>query len=447
MKVQIIKFFTILILFFNVNYSYAEEGLTLIKALESAKLLDPNFTSFKINQQVQQLEVNKAFSAFLPQVRISASEGKANTTREIISNNNSQYFSYDTKSNSLQIRQTIYNQVVIDEFKKSKVIADKGQIDFAVANDELAQRVSIAYFHYALLSGQTKIAKTKLVSLEDQLKTAQERYAKGFGTITEISESEVVFKTAHANTISLTNNLNEAKLLLEVLIGRSFQQFAAPDPLTLKFKFNWLETKTVDYWLEKAMSSNKELKSLELNLNIADYERDKSRSAHLPSVDLIASKTKSESDANNTIGSKFDTEAIMLQLNVPIFQGGFVSATVDQSQGRADIAQQKIYEKQNQLKTKISDLHQQVTTSLLLLDIDKAVIQSSDLALEGTEKGFLSGFRSNIELLNAKVRNFQVKEQLLIDFYKLLSNYIQLMSVAGEYNEQEIKRISEYLQV
>jgi outer membrane protein len=90
------------------------------------------------------------------------------------------------------------------------------------------------------------------------------------------------------------------------------------------------EPNVADYWVDRALKENLNVRIAESNLEIAKLEVDRARGGHYPTLDLVGSYTAQGSNAavSASVGSDQRTATIGLQLNVPIYQGGFVDSRV-----------------------------------------------------------------------------------------------------------------------
>jgi protease secretion system outer membrane protein len=66
-------------------------------------------------------------------------------------------------------------------------------------------------------------------------------------------------------------------------------------------------------------------------IEAARQEVNKNRAGHTPRVDFVASYTKSNSDTLNTYNQDQTLRSIGVQINIPIYAGGAVSASSRQA--------------------------------------------------------------------------------------------------------------------
>lgn len=72
-------------------------------------------------------------------------------------------------------------------------------------------------------------------------------------------------------------------------------------------------------------------------------------------------------------------------------------------------------------------------------------VKSNEVALTGTKKGFESGIRTNVEVLNAQEKLFSAKRELAKERYRLIYNRISLKQVTGLLTETDIVEVNNML--
>jgi len=116
---------------------------------------------------------------------------------------------------------------------------------------------------------------------------------------------------------------------------------------------------------------------------------------------LVGVRSYSENDSNNTIGSQFDSTTVALQFNLPLYAGGYVNASIRQSLDKVEAAKEDLNLRTRDANTNIQKYFQHMQSELLSIQAYRQAVKSSETALDGTSKGFSSGLRTNIDVLDA----------------------------------------------
>ena len=70
-------------------------------------------------------------------------------------------------------------------------------------------------------------------------------------------------------------------------------------------------------------------------------------------------------------------------------------------------------------------------------------VKSAGIALDGTQKGFTAGIKTNIEVLDAQQKLFSSQLELSKTQYGLINDWVNLKYSAGLLSEAELAKISQ----
>ena len=275
------------------------------------------------------------------------------------------------------------------------------------------------------------------------LETAKKRFAGGISTMTEINEAQANLETLTAKKLEWDNSLDYCKRILETYIG-----IYPANILKLnlaKFVIKKPEPSNIEDWINIAFQKNPEIMAAQQDIEIASAEVDKSIAGHYPSLDLIASKSYTDSQNDYTSGSKYQTESIGLQIDIPIYYGGYVEANTKSSMIKLEQSQDNNIQKQNEIRSNIRKYFHEIINGIAKIKAYEKAVSSNEIALTGTQKGFDAGFRSNIDVINAEEKLYQAKHDLSKERYTLIYNHLLLKKSAGVLSEQDLQEVSGWL--
>lgn len=422
------------------------ENANLLQVYQKAISFDATLRAAQQDNQVQKQERDKSFANFLPQARFSLYEGRGVTDSEspgFAGNTVKRHSVYDSKNYSLSIRQSVFSLSNFADYAQTK--AEIARSDAILQKEQigLMGRVVGAYLDVLLATENLKYAEAQKTSVESQLKQAEKKFKAGIGTVTEINEAKANLETVIAQGLEWSNGLEFNKRVLENISGVYLDSFFILDPNKLIFEFP--VPARVEEWIDLAMSKNPEILAASQDIEAMHQEIIKNYSGHLPTLDLVAARSKTESDNNFTIGQKFETDTIGLQLNIPLYNGGFVSASVKQAEAKLRYAEEKLSDKQRTVSNDIRKYFNEITNGIARLDAKLQAVKSNEIAVIGTLKGYESGMRSNVEVLNAQEKLFSAKRELSQERYKFIYNRLMLRQTAGILSEADLNDINRVL--
>jgi protease secretion system outer membrane protein len=301
-------------------------------------------------------------------------------------------------------------------------------------------RIAAAYFETLYAQEKVAVTQKRIDAVEQQLQQARQRYEHGEGTITEINEAEAALKLAQAELIDARNALDDFRQTLTNISGRSIEALAALDSDRVPTAIPGEDS--LDAWLDQALRNNPEIIAARLALDAARQEVERRRAGHYPTLDLVGVRSYSENDSNNTIGSQFDTTTVALQLNLPLYAGGYTSASVRQAVDRMTAAEEILNLRTRNVTAATRKFYNSIRSGLLSIQAYEQAVAAGEVALEGTQKGFLAGTRTNIDVLDAQQKLYASKLELSKARYILINDIINIKQAAGLLNEAELQAIN-----
>ena len=427
------------------HFSFAAP-LTLLDAYEKALQYDATINASIAENTAQQEEVNKAFAAFLPQARISMFKGRGSTDSEtpgLGGQTISRSSNYDSKNYSLSVRQSLFNKAAFAEYGQAKSSVSRSNSQLEKGKLDLISRVSSAYLE-ALLSEETiQYSQSQIASVEAQLTQANKKFKSGIGTITEINEAQANLDDVTAKAFEWKNNLEYAKQAIQNLTGEYPDQILALD--THQLTLSVPQPANVEAWIALALEKNPEILTAQYDVQYITQEIEKSRAGHFPTLDLVASRADTSSDSNLTIGSSYKTDSIGLQLNIPIYSGGYVNATVKQSVAKLTMANEKLTERQRAVSADIRKYFNAITNGIAKIRAYEQAVKSNEIAVIGTQKAYQAGIRTNVEVLNAQEKLFAAKRDLARERYQFMFHRVMLKQSAGTLAINDIQEMNTWL--
>lgn len=422
------------------------QSLSLMQAFQKAQQYDATLRAAVADNKAQKEEINKSFAAFLPQVRVGMYEGRGITDSEVpgpLGSTSKRHSNYDSRNYSVSMRQSIFNKANFAEYKQAKADVAKSNAMLESAQFNMASRVTGAYLDLLLSEENVRYSKAQKSSAQSQLEQAKKRYKAGVGTITEVSEANANLESVIALELEWANGVEYAKRALENITGVYADALLSLDPSKLPLAEP--QPNNVESWISTAMEKNADIMAAQNEYLVVTQEVEKNNSGHYPTLDLVAARTHTQSDNNYTIGSQYDTDSIGLQLNVPLYTGGYVSSTVRQAVARVEQASEKLSEKQRTVSTDVRKYYNEITNGIARIEAQSQSVASYETALVGTQKGYESGMRSNVDVLTAQEKLYSAKRELARERYKLIYSRIQLKQMAGMLTEVDIAEVNDWL--
>ena len=350
---------------------------------------------------------------------------------------------YSSYGSTLTLQQPLIDYEAYAAYRKGvaqSLFADEA---FRGKSQELLVRVLENYTKALFAQDQIDIALAKKKAFEQQFQQNEQMFRQGEGTRTDTLESESRYELATAEEIEARNEQDASLRELGALIGVPTIDIADLAPLDQNFQTFSLQPANYDTWHEMAVANNPNLASQRHAVDVARYEVERNRAGHLPKVSAYASVRQNESESGNTYNQRYDTNTIGIEVNVPLYAGGGVSASTRQASRTMEQAE---YELDGKTRETMIELRRQFSACLSgvnkLRAYQKALVSAEALVVS-TKQSILGGERVNLDALNAEQQLFTTRRDLAQTRYDYLMSWTKLHYYAGTLKETDLAKVDE----
>ena len=417
------------------------QAMGLLEAYDLAIRNDPTFHA-AIEERAAG-EENRALgrSALLP--TLSWNYNNSRNESEVTQASTRTDRDYRSYAATLTLQQPLLDYEAYARFRQGAAQALFSDERFRSKSQYLAVRVLSAYSQALLAQERIELSRAQKRAFAERLQLNQRLLEGGEGTRTDVLETQARLSMAVAEEIEAHDNQDAALRELEAMLGEPLQveQLA---PLVAHFVILPLEPQRFESWRELALANNPELASQHHALTAAEYEVERKRAGHLPKLSLYASSRQTSSDSESTYNQKYDTNSVGIQLTVPLFAGGLVSASTRQAARQLSQAQ---YELDAQTATTLVDLRKQYnlnSSAAAKVRAYEMAVESAGALVQATQKSVSGGERVNLDVLDAEQQLFSAKRDLAEARYAYLLARVQLKYYAGLLNEGDLRQVAGY---
>ncbi|QCI12538.1 channel protein TolC [Pseudomonas putida] len=395
-----------------------------------------------VHEQQAGLE-NRAIgkAGLLPQINASAYSNKVNGSQR--QNGISNDLDYDSTGANVRLRQPLFNKQKMAEYRQGQQRAEYSVAVFDAKSQDAAVRLADSYFNVLLASETITLAKAKLTAFEEQLASAKRRMELGAGTITDIDESAARRDLAEAELIEAQDNLVNARRALEEFIGETP---ASLTTLQAGFATPPLLPGNLQDWLIKAQADSPLIHARRSSFELAEEEVRRARAGHWPTLDFVAGYTAGESQSLSELNQRNHYSSIGLEINIPLYSGGGVSALTRQASANSAKAQDELDATREEVISGTTREYRGVQSGALRIRALEKAVASNERSLLSTRKGFKEGGTStNSDVLNAEELLFVARHDLFEAKLRYLMSRLRLASSVGSLGDDDIDQINDYL--
>jgi len=327
----------------------------------------------------------------------------------------------------------------------------QAEADYQAAQQDLMSRVAQRYFDVLASQDDLDAQQGALASVNRQLEQAEKRYEVGLIAITDVQEVRASHDSSAAAVIAAKRQVASAQEFLREITGDLFDSLARPiEP----FELTNPDPISEDRWVEMALQQNLSLVSSRLAADIARENVSSARGGHFPSLDLVASRYKINS--NGTSINADDTpygnssvdqnqRSIGIQLTFPLYSGGMVSSQVRQAVYQHRAAKERVERVARQTEHDARDSYLGVLSEISRVKALRRAVESNTTALNATEAGYEAGTRTAVDVVESRRLWIQAQTDYSRSRYDYMINVLKLQQAAGILSEQSLNRLNSLL--
>ena len=419
-------------------------ALGLQQAYEDALHNDPAYQGAFYDSQSGKEYAMIGRAALLPTL---SGDYEANKNRADIatldSNNQSAltHPSYTGVVAMLNLRQPLFNPEGVARYRQGVAQSRYSARQFEGQGQELALRVAGAYFDALFANDQVLLATAQRDVYAEQRRINDRMLERGEGTKTDMLETQSKLDLAEAQLIEAQDNAVTARDTLAGIVGH---EVAALDGLVKNFPIRSLEPRDFESWKALALEHNSEIAAQKYTIESSAQEIEKDRAGHAPRLDFVASYGKQNDNTINTYNQDALIRTVGIQLTVPIFAGGAVSATTRQAVAANEHAKADMVAKTDKVLVDLRKQYSLVISSVARIDALHKAVTSGELLILATEQSIKGGVRINLDLLNAQQQLYATKRDLAQALYGYLLGTLKLRAAAGILSSDDVHEIATY---
>ncbi len=349
---------------------------------------------------------------------------------------------YNSSSYSLNLTQVIYNHATFVKLKQADASIAQADAQYGSAQQDLIVRTAQAYFNLLAAQDRLDFAQAEKSAIAQQLKQAQAQFQVGLSAITNVREAQAGYDGAVAQEIVAKNQVDTAREALREITGQTDRDLAVvPDniPLVSPIPDN------IDKWVSTALQQNLQLLAAEAATNVAQQQMNLAEAGHYPTLGIVGSHNYSDTLHSPGVGLQTDSNVLALQLNVPLYSGGAVSAQARQSTYLYSQAQDSEDQTRRAVVRSARDAFMGVTAGISTVQARKQALISAQTALEATQAGFKVGTRTALDVLNAQQTLFGAQRDYAQSRYDYIMATLTLKQAAGILSAADVTQINSWL--
>nr|EKW6617919.1 TolC family outer membrane protein [Pluralibacter gergoviae] len=381
-------------------------AITLRESILFAFDRDPSVGRQAAQLGIGQAQIDEAKSAWMPQISLNGSTGHSRTTDSSGSLNNSAAW-------GLSLTQLVYDfgktSSAIDQ---SKAQRDSYRYKLMSTLSEVAEKTALSYVEVQRYTALVEAAQDNISALQNVQQMAKLRADAGLSSTSDELQTQTRVAGMRATLEQYRAALGSARARLAVLTGIDAARLS-PLPASLMVSGDSLDN--IDYSLIPSVLAAESMATS------ADYAVQRSKSQHWPTLSLKGGRTRYQSDNRS-----YWDDQIQLNIDAPLYQGGAVSARVQQAEGARAMAANEVDQARFDVLQKASVAMADWSGARGRLDAGNMQLQNALRAREVYKNEYTLSKRSINDLLSVEQDVWQAMSSRIIaefDSWSAAINY------------------------
>ncbi len=412
-------------------------ALSLFEAYEKARVHDPLYrAAFYANESGKENKIIGRAN-LLPQ--ISGSYNANKNRADILAGGRQTQPEYFSRAASVQLRQSLFNMDAYSRYKIGEAQTKASAALFDSESQKLVLRVVGAYVEAVFTDETVALATATRDMYAEQSKVNARLFQKGEGTKTDTLETQARLDLAEAKLLEAKDNQVAARTTLSAIIGEEVTKL---DTLAPNFRVRPTDTVGFDTWKQVMLDSNPELQAQLFGVEAARAEVLQAKAGHLPRLDFVATYSKNDSETINTLNQESTVRSLGVQLTVPLYAGGSVSAATRQAVARQERAKAEMEVKSGEILVNLRKDYDLLMSSVARINALNKAVDSARLLIRATEQSIKGGVRINLDLLGAQEQLYTAQRDLAQARYTYLLGALRMRSATGELTGADVREMA-----
>ena len=409
-------------------------------ALQNKEALKASALDLRSSKQ----DVKSSYSGILPFVRVTGGVTESQFPRQSVGFNQSSgeilsdVSSITSASSNVTVNQTIYDGGVwwnnIRLAKNNYKVSEEFNRQIKT---NIIRNVHFAYFNYLKAMQLLGVARSNLMSSQQQLTLVQQQFDLGSAKKTDLLKAEVRFGQARVDVISNDASVKSAYRDLKNSMGvaRINDDFTISEvekPLEIIPEF--------ETGFELLQKFNPSVKAKQYQIVIAKLNTKIAKGSRMPNISISASAfgtAESLSEAvSNSYGDNQRTNT-SLSISLPLYSGNTISARIQKAKIAVNKQESEYLTQLEDLSVQLKDLIDQLQNFNEIIPINETVLESAEEDLKLSQVRYSQGSTTILEVLNAQVSVVQAKSSLVRSKYDAFIQQANLKALLGTLDNEQ----------
>ena len=417
------------------------QAMDLLDTYQLALSNDPAWRATLNTYLAEQQNERIAYGGLLTSASLSASgarnrfDGKNAT--------DSRY--YDNKRIGISARQPLFRPEAWQRYQQAKSSSNLNEAKLQSDQQDLILKVTEVYLNVLRAEATVDALKAEERALDRQNTMMTERFKAGLIAKTDVTEALAQYQNARANRISGEISVISAREALAARIGQTVPTLT---PLREDMIYQAPYPNDMSAWVDLAKTRHPQMDVARFQYEVAEKNRKLKLAAHKPTLDLVGSVSSSRQNFNTNPAfntSDGDSYSLGLELNLPLYTGGQITASVRQASYQVDAAREQLLAAERQVVAQARTAFLNIEADRSKIEARQEAVSSGETVAKASQVGYELGVRNIVDVLLAQRNAFAAKRDYVTARYDYVLNVVRLRAAAGQLTANDLAEVNTWL--
>ena len=350
---------------------------------------------------------------------------------------------YSTRTRALTVTQSLFDYKRWGRYAQSKISADRAQLEYDFAKQQLLLRLAENYFLVLERSDQLDTIQTEKAAMQKHLDASKKKLKSGLGSRVDMEDALARYLNALSKEVELQSRFTDSQYGLREVLGFVPKSLAR---LSKDLDTELPEPKDPMAWVDMSTKLNLEIQILNLAYQIAEKEVSALQSEHAPTLDLVFTSDHVVQGGSVFGGaSKANNEEVALQFNMPLYSGGKTSSKIRQAAAKRQSLFYDRNDKRRAIERSAQEAYNRISSAIIQIDALQQSVNAQERLLNSKTSGYQVGQNSMLEILDVQQDLSSAQQALTKARYDYVLNVLRLKFAAGDLREADLAAVNNWL--
>jgi outer membrane protein len=296
----------------------------------------------------------------------------------------------------VRLEQTIFSLSALRNFQAGRAGLRVAEMEESLAREQVATATALAYLETMRSDRAVSAAQANVTLAQTLLKLAQDQRNAGVANGVDVTRAETRLAQEQVRLSRAQTDFEEAGLQLQRIVGLPLgSSLTLTDPL----RFAEETLPAIETAVATAEDNRAEVRVARAEVAVNDYQKRAARAEQLPSLEFLGDYGVS---GITPLTSALPTRRYAIQLNVPIFNGGFTRGRIQVASSRESQAELQLASIRGQIEADVRLAYAELRTTAETVRAADLAVTLAERELEMARDRFRAGVGDNIELVTAQ---------------------------------------------